>query len=142
MQLFTGSVTWDVKSAPTLWGPGIDVSIDFVEPCNKPATAKKNCPKRLRISKQPFAIGGMRLAYYAVTNEGHRCCAPSPSVVAFAELEHPHYGTVKSSAESMPLPSQTRMCLTDSSCLREALCKHACHLGRFVLLAHDMELCQ
>lgn len=99
MQLFTGAVTWDVMSAPTLWGPEIDVSIDFVEPGNKPATATKHCPKRLRISTQPFAIGGMRLAYYAVTNAGHRCCALSPNVVAIAELEHPRHGTVKSSAE-------------------------------------------
>ncbi|CAL8464952.1 g4487 [Coccomyxa elongata] len=90
---------WDVKSAPTLWGPEIGVSIDFMEPGNKPATAKKHCPKRLRISKQPFAIGGMRLAYYAVTNAGHRyvvkrllreAIQPENNVAAFLEDTNAH----------------------------------------------------
>ena len=72
VQLFTAAVSWDASSSPLLWGPEVEARIEFVEPGNRAAALIETHLQRLRISKQPFAIGGMRLAYHAVTNDGQR----------------------------------------------------------------------
>lgn len=73
VQLFTSAVTWDPSASPSLWGPEVKPYGHFVDP----GTTERfgfnwRYPKQLRIFKQPFAIGGMRLAYCALDTETGR----------------------------------------------------------------------
>ena len=82
VQLFTGAVIWNWRSAPHLWGMDVSVEVVFQEPVSDEnessvrSIIKRALPEPpldfLRFSKQPFAIGGMRLAYYAMTESGRR----------------------------------------------------------------------
>ena len=73
VQLFTSAVTWDPSASPSLWGPEVEPHGHFAEPGFTWQNFDWYCkPKQLRIFKQPFAIGGMRLAYCALDTETGR----------------------------------------------------------------------
>ncbi|CAL8463826.1 g3360 [Coccomyxa elongata] len=69
------------------------------EPGNKEAVPRELFSKGLRLSMQPFAIGGMRLAYYALTDECQR----------HALLPSTEYGPIN---ESDPLIIYSKLLLT------------------------------
>ena len=76
VQLFTSAVTWDPSASPSLWGPEVEPHGHFAHhthaPCMERFGSNWRYPQQLRIFKQPFAIGGMRLAYYALDIETGR----------------------------------------------------------------------
>ncbi|CAL8463827.1 g3361 [Coccomyxa elongata] len=78
VQLYTGAIDWDASSSPARWGPKVKVDFKMQEggtraiPVRNRALPLQNFPKVLRISKQPFAVGGTRLAHYAKDLETYR----------------------------------------------------------------------
>ena len=72
VQLFTSAVTWDPSASPSLWGVEVEPHGHFAYKCTERFGSNQRYPQQLRIFKQPFAIGGMRLAYYALEMETGR----------------------------------------------------------------------
>lgn len=69
MQLFVGPIQWEECTA--VWGPKKPICLKSQWPGNK-TEPKEKFATGLRLSTQPFAIGGMRLAFYALTDVNRR----------------------------------------------------------------------